>query len=460
MPAETRAPNIILVNCDDLGYGDLGCYGSCYNRTPGLDRMAEEGVRFTDFYMAAAVCTPSRAAMMTGCYPRRVGMTRVLFPGSATGLNPAETSVAELLRARGYATKMVGKWHCGDQPEFLPTRFGFDGYYGIPYSNDMGRQVGDIRQRPPLPLLLDEDVLQQQPDQAALTERYLEESVRFIRENRDGPFFLYLAHMYVHVPIYAPASFLAASRNGRYGAGVECVDWGMRVLFHELERLGIDEQTLVVFTSDNGSRNRDEGGSNAPLRGRKGETWEGGLRVPCIARFPGRIPAGRVCSEIATAMDFLPTFARLAGAELPADRAIDGADITPLLCEPETASSPHDAFYYYGGESLHGVRSGRWKLRVRFAADAAGNVAPDGHELFDLVDDVGETTDRSAQRPDVVAELEKRMEAMRADLGDAQTERPPTNARPAGEVADPRPLTHDETAHPHICAEYDLPDRG
>ncbi|MDP7134262.1 MAG: sulfatase-like hydrolase/transferase, partial [Planctomycetota bacterium] len=294
-------PNIILINCDDLGYGDLGCYGSEVNKTPALDRMAEEGMRFTDFYQASAVCSPSRGAMLTGCYPRRIGFGSfegrwVLFPGQAVGLNQEEKTVASLLKEQGYATMLVGKWHCGDQPEFLPTRHGFDHYYGIPYSNDMGRQAGR-EHYPPLPLMDDDAVIQEQPDQASITERYVERSVRFIRENRGQPFFLYFAHMYVHLPLYAPQRFLRQSENGSYGAAVECIDWAASVLFDEIKELGLDENTLIVFTSDNGSRGRDEGGSNSPLRAQKGTTWEGGQRVPCIVRWPGKVPAGKMSSE-------------------------------------------------------------------------------------------------------------------------------------------------------------------
>ena len=295
-------PNIVLVNCDDLGWGDLGVYGSTINKTPALDKMAEEGVRFTDFYVASGVCSPSRGALLTGCYPQRIGFGafdgfRVLFPGDGIGLNPDETTIAGALKDVGYSTKIIGKWHCGDQPEFLPTNHGFGSYYGLPYSNDMGRQVEDpsiddhdrreqLRRRPPLPLIRDEDVIQEQPDLRALTERYAEEAVRFIRGNADAdkPFFLYFAHMYVHLPLYAPENLVNASENGDYGACVAGIDWVAEVLFDELKRQGIDENTLVIFTSDNGSRLDNQGGSNGELRGRKGTTWEGGQRVPCMMR--------------------------------------------------------------------------------------------------------------------------------------------------------------------------------
>ncbi|MBN1673910.1 MAG: sulfatase [Kiritimatiellae bacterium] len=455
--ATLTRPNIVLINCDDLGYGDPGCYGSTVNRTPVLDRMAAEGIRFTDFYMASPVCSPSRGAMMTGCYPPRIGFdsfdgAAVLFPGQGVGLHAGEQTIAGLLKEQGYATMIVGKWHCGDQPEFLPTRHGFDHYYGLPYSNDMGRQVGREKY-PPLPLLRDEAIMQEQPDQAALTERYTEECVRFIRANKDRPFFLYLAHMYVHRPIYAPERFMKQSKNGRYGAGVECVDWSAGVILHELARWGLDANTLMLFTSDNGSRARDEGGSNAPLRGTKATTWEGGQRVPCIMRWPAAIPAGRVCRELVTAMDFLPTFVRLAGGKPPSDRIIDGKDIAALMLGADGAASPHDAFFYYWKHNLDAVRSGKWKLHLRKRDDAL-------RELYDLDSDVGETTNVYADHPDVVEALLAKIDACRADLGDAATGVEGANRRPIGRVDNPRPLTHYDPAHPYIEALYDLKDGG
>ena len=453
----TSKPNIILVNCDDLGYGDLGCYGSTVNHTPTLDRMAQEGVRFTDFYMASPVCSPSRGAMMTGCYPKRIGFADfdgqvVLFPGQGMGMNADEITVAEILSEQGYATMLVGKWHCGDQPEFMPTRHGFDHYYGIPYSNDMGRQPGRENRFPPLPLLCDEEVIQEQPDQAALTERYVEQAVRFIRNNREQPFFLYFAHMYVHLPIYPPEAFLKQSENGRYGGAVEHIDWSMAVLLNELQRLGLDNNTLVVFTSDNGSRG-SEGGSNSPLRGRKGTTWEGGQRVPCLMRFPGSIPAGIVNNEIATAMDFLPTFADLAGAQVPSDRAIDGKDIRPLMFGRNGTASPHRTFFYYSGENIEAARSGKWKLHVR-----KGNV--EIRELYDLESDVGETNNLYDRRPDVVKALEAEIQACREDIGDKAVGSEGANCRPIGAVENPEPLTEYNPNHPYIIAMYDLEDAG
>jgi arylsulfatase A len=439
-------PNVILVNCDDLGYGDIGCYGSEHHATPALDRMAEEGVRFTDFYMAAPVCSPSRAAMMTGCYPLRVGLETgceiiVLRPGEPIGLSADETTVASILKDAGYATEIIGKWHCGDQPEFLPTRHGFDSWYGIPYSNDMGITKSHPH-FPPLPLVRDEEVVQEQPDQAALTERYMEEAVRFIRSNQDHPFFLYLAHMYVHVPLYAPERFLEQSRNGKYGAAVEHVDFCMAVLFDELERLGLDQNTLVIFTSDNGGAPQ-HGASNAPLRGQKGTTWEGGMRVPCIMRWPAAIPAGNENSEPITSMDFLPTLARLAGGNVPDDRIIDGKDIQPLMLGESDAPSPHDAIFYYRVDELQAVRSGNWKLHLTSG------------ELYDLRSDIGETTDLAAANPEIVASLRQRAEACRCDLGDSLTGAIGENRRPCGRVENPQPLTTQDTNHPFIVAMYD-----
>lgn len=472
-------PNIILINCDDMGYGDLSCYGSKVNRTPNLDRMADEGLRLTDFYMASPVCSPSRGAMLTGCYPNRIGFDGfdgewVLFPGQSVGLNPEENTIASLLKKHGYSTKLIGKWHCGDQPEFLPTRHGFDSYYGLPYSNDMGRQAGDRREwverlqknsgisyrgpgskvlddnYPPLPLLRNEEVIQEQPDQASLTERYVEEAVRFIREKKDGPFFLYFAHMYVHLPIYTPARFLNRSKNGRYGAAVEHTDWSVAVILDELKRQGIDENTLVVFTSDNGSRARGEGGSNGPLRGRKGQTFEGGMRLPCIMRWPGRIKPGITSGELVSSIDFLPTFLALAGGSVPDDKKIDGLDISEVL---SGGKSPRNEFFYFHKGDLCAVRRGKWKLHVSRDGEAV-------KELYDLEADTGETANLFDDEPGLVAELKEAINAAREELGDTFSAVEGKGVRPIGRVENPAVLTTFREDHPYFAAEYDLSDAG
>jgi arylsulfatase A-like enzyme len=421
--------------------------------------MAAEGMRFTDFYMASPVCSPSRGAMLTGCYPPRIGFGSfdgrwVLFPGQELGLNPEEITIAKLLKEQGYATQIVGKWHCGDQKEFLPTRHGFDHYYGIPYSNDMGRQKEDDVY-PPLPLLRDEEVVQAQPDQRGITERYVEECVRFMRGSaaEETPFFLYLAHMHVHLPHYPPERFVRESDNGVYGAAVACIDWATDVLLCELEALGLDDNTLVIFTSDNGSRARDEGGSNAPLRSTKGTTWEGGQRVPCIVRWPGNVEAGSMCQELALSMDFYPTLAGIAGAQVPTDRIIDGKDMRPLLFSEPGAESSHDAFFYYKRNSIEAVRSDQWKLHLRKDDTPV-------QELYDLEADIGETDNVYAEHPQVVSELMEKVEACRRDIGDEAAGVEGENIRPIGRVENPGTLTHFDPEHPYMIAMYDLKERG
>ena len=450
MPSQ---PNVILVNCDDLGWGDLACYGHPVHKTPHLDRLAAEGMRFTDFYMASPVCSPSRGAMMTGCYPRRIGFGDfdgrwVLFPGQAIGLNPEEKTIAGLLKEQGYATRIVGKWHCGDQPEFLPTRHGFDGYYGIPYSNDMGRQEGV--DYPPLPLLRDEDVIEAQPDQAGVTARYVEDAIRFMRENQGSPFFLYLAHMHVHLPHYVAERFLRESENGPYGGAVAVIDWAMGKIMAELKRLGIDEETLVLFTSDNGSR-ADFGPSNGHLRGIKGQTWEGGQRVPLLARWPGKVPSGVVQTGMASSIDLLPTIAAMAGADVPTDRTIDGVDLSPVLLG-ESDTSPRNEFFYYHYNSIEALRVGPWKLHLRKKNEPM-------NELYHLGEDPGETVNRYDEEPEAVASLMSRVAEMRKDLGD-DASGDAGNVRPAGRVEEGRTLTEYDPEHPYYMAEYDLTDRG
>ena len=418
----TKPPNFIIIFTDDQGYNDLGCCGSPDIKTPCIDRMAAEGMRFTDFYVAAPVCTPSRAALMTGCYPQRVSLAGpqiVLHPRSTNGLNPNEITIATLLKQRNYATACIGKWHLGHLPPFLPTRHGFDYYYGIPYSNDMV----------PTPLMRNEKVIEEPAVQETLTERYTEEAIKFIRQNKGAPFFLYLPHTMPHTPLHVSERFKGRSAAGLYGDVIECIDWSTGVIIETLQELGLDERTLVIFTSDNGPwlvRGK-HGGRAYPLRAGKGTTYEGGQRVPCVMRWPGRIPAGRARSEVATTMDLLPTFARLADIDPPKDRIIDGKDIWPLMSGAPGTKSPHKAFFYYFCDNLQAVRSGKWKLvlerilameflyRIRDLENPLEKVP---EALYDLEADIGEQTNVIDEHPDVAARLRGYIEQMRDDLGD------------------------------------------
>ncbi|MEA3400098.1 MAG: sulfatase [Armatimonadota bacterium] len=443
--AAQRQPNFVVIFCDNLGYGDMGCYGHPVHRTPNVDRMAEEGMRFTDFYVTSGVCTPSRASLMTGCYAQRVDMHvsdtggAVLQPIAAKGLNPDEITIADLLGDAGYATACIGKWHLGDQPPFLPTRQGFDRYYGIPYSEDMTpRPQFDW---PPLPLMRDEEVIEAPVHLPTITERYTEEAIGFMEDNADRPFFLYLPQALpgsVRWPEPGPR-FSGRSGNWAYGDCVEELDWSAGEVIRAIQRLGLDDNTLVIFLSDNGTP-RNHGGSNEPLRGWGYSTWEGGMRVPCVMRWPGTIPAGAECSEVCTTMDFLPAFARLAGTEGPTDRTIDGRDISSLLRGEEGAGSPYEAFVYYHMEQLHAVRSGRWKLfipredRRTFHGDDEGATEA---LLFDMQADPGETTNVAGQQPEVVQRLMVLAEQAREELGD--TDREARGRRPAGHYPNPTP---------------------
>ena len=456
-------PNIIIIFCDDLGYGDIGCYGSEVNRTPVIDQMAKEGIQFTDFYVTSPVCSPSRSSLMTGCYPKRVGLDSgddygVLLPGDPIGLHPDEITVADILKESGYSTKMIGKWHLGDQPEFLPTNHGFDSYFGLPYSNDAysGRPEKFRVHLPerfsqhrfnPLPLMKDDEVYELEPDQSTLTERYTEEAISFIRENRDTPFFLYFAHLYVHTPLFPPQSFLDKSNNGAYGAEVEVIDWSAGMIMQTLKELEIDDNTLVIFTSDNGSTGK-LGGSNDPLRGTKGTTWEGGMREPCVMRWPAAIPAGTVSNELVTSMDFLPTMANISGGNVPGDRIIDGHDILPLMRGDLDTSTPYESFFYFGSgdHTLHAVRSGDWKLHLI------------RKELYNLASDISEQNDVFSEFPEIVEKLELMAEGCRKDLGDAHTGTEGANIRPVGRVSDPQLLTSLDEMSPEVRALYDIDD--
>jgi len=443
-----KKPNFIVIYADDQGYGALSCYGATKLKTPHIDRMAAEGMKFTDFYVSAPVCTPTRSSLMTGCYPRRIGMHQhVLFPNSTKGLNPSEITIAEILKGAGYATACVGKWHLGHQTKFLPTRQGFDSYYGIPFSNDMWLPAGmayaadaklpaDLtaetrvkgeRKRNVVPLMRNEEVIEYPADQPALTERYTAEAVNFITANKARPFFLYLPHTMPHYPLHVSKRFTGKSQGGKFGDVIECIDWGVGEILATLKKLGIDENTLVIYTSDNGPA----AGSAGPLRGKKGSTWEGGMREPCIMRWPGAIPAGAVCGELATIMDLLPTLAGLGGGKAPADRVIDGKDIWPLMAGKPGAKSPHEAFFYHTSRGLlAAVREGKWKFHLVPPAQrrkkGQPKPAPTGPQLYDLTADIGEKTNVAGKHPDVVKRLTELLGTFDAELK--------ANSRPPGKV--------------------------
>jgi len=434
-------PNIVLILCDNLGYGDLACLGSTLHRTPNLDRLAREGMSLTSFYSSSPVCTPSRASLMTGCYAQRVDMHLsdtggwVLQPVSRKGLNPNETTIAEILKKQGYATACLGKWHLGDQPDFLPTRHGLDHYLGIPYSEDM---IPARRPSwPPLPLIRNETVMEAPVDLARTTRRYVAEALRFIEANHQNRFFLYFAHHLPgseKVPEVDP-HFRGRSDNGSYGDSILEIDWSVGEIINALKRLGIDDRTLVLFTSDNGTP-PDKGGSNAPWGGWAYSTSEGGMRMPCFIRWPGRIPAGHACNELCTMMDLLPTLARLAGGPLDTDKVIDGKDIWDLWSDVPDASSPHEAFYYYMADQLQAVRDSRWKLHLPLKA-IRGKTVDRPLRLIDLSIDPKEVHDLSHEHPEVVRRLMRFAERARTELGDLG--RHGHGHRAAGQVGRPTP---------------------
>jgi arylsulfatase len=431
--AASGPPNVVLIYADDLGYGDLGCYGSPI-QTPHLDGLARDGARFTHFYSANPVCSPSRAALLTGRYPTRVGVPRVLFPYDKTGLPAEETTMAQMLKAQKYKTMCVGKWHLGHHPEFLPTNRGFDEYFGIPYSNDMT----------PRWLMHNTEVIEQQATLETLTPRYTENAVRFIREAKGSPFFLYMPHTYPHIPLAASARFRGKSPQGIYGDVLQELDWSVGEILKALKSTGAENNTLVLFSSDNGPWFQ---GSPGKLRGRKGMTWEGGVREPFLARFPGRIPRGRVCSGISSTMDILPTVAGLCGARLPG-KPLDGIDIWPLLTGKKDEIE-REALLYFDGWNVQCVRRGRWKLHVaRYnnvtysPAPAEGRVnMPIRPELYDVVGDPDESFDVAAEHPEVVKDLQARIERLipgfpeEAQKVYAETKARPVSAAAAGAVA-------------------------
>jgi arylsulfatase A len=443
-------PNFIIISIDDLGYADIGPFGSKINRTPNLDAMANQGRKLTSFY-AAPVCSPSRAALMTGCYPKRVlPIPGVLFPGNDVGLSPAEVTIAEILKAQGYATAIVGKWHLGDQPDFLPNNQGFDLHFGLPYSNDMGPAEDGVKSdlgkplpktqgagQPPLPLLRNMSVVKRvlPDDQQSLVELYTTEAREFIEANKSRPFFLYLTHNAVHFPIYPGKKWAGKSPHGIFSDWVEEVDWSVGQVLDAVRQQGLAGRTLVIFTSDNGGTQRSV---NAPLRGRKGSTLEGGMRVPTIAWWPGKVPAGTETDAVLAMFDILPTFAALAGGKVPSDRKIDGADVWPHLAGVENALPAHETFYYYRGLRLEAVRHGDWKLQIAGPAGRnAPNAPPFKPKLYDLQADLGESTDVADQNPQIVNKIERLVAAMKDDLGQSGTA---PGVRELGKVRDARPL--------------------
>ena len=439
---KVKQPNIIYISCDNLGYGDVEPFGNTLHRTPHLKQMAAEGRKFTHYYSASGVCTPSRAALMTGCYPCRVSMDvtdgAVLRPVSPIGLHPDEMTIAEILKASGYATSIFGKWHLGDQARFLPTRQGFDYYLGIPYSDDMTPRP--TKNWPELPLMENEKVLEAPTDRDLLTKRLTEAAVDWIRKNRDGPFFLYFPECMpgsTRAP-YASAAFKGKSRNGPWGDSVEELDWSLGQILKVVKELELDEKTLVIWTSDNGAPRRDPAqGSNKPLAGWGYTTAEGGMRVPCIMRWPGKIPAGTVCPELSTMMDMLPTFAVLAGAQKIPRFPIDGKNIWPLMEGKTGATSPHEAFYYYRVNQLQAVRSGEWKLYVDYLVGAGEKERRVKPRLYDVVNDPGESLDLAEKHPRTVAKLRVVASKARKELGDRN--QPGRGVRPSGRVQDPVP---------------------
>ncbi|MGH9340809.1 MAG: sulfatase family protein [Acidobacteriota bacterium] len=414
-----RPPNIIILFADDLGYGDLGCYGHPTIRTPHLDRMAAQGMRFTQFYSAASVCTPSRAALLTGRLPVRSGMSsdrrRVLFPNSAGGLPDDEITLAEALKSKGYASACIGKWHLGHLPQYLPTRHGFDYYYGIPYSNDMHNQR---RGDPPVPLMRNEEIIEQPAIQETLTRRYTEEALGFMKAHQEEPFLVYLPYTFPHVPLFASDEFKGKSPRGLYGDVVEEIDWSVGQILDYLQESGRDTNTLVFFTSDNGPwlTQDQRGGSAGLLREGKGSTWEGGMREPAIAWWPGKVPAGVVSQALGSTMDLFATSLALAGLDLPEDRIIDGMDISPVLFG--AGASPRKGLFYYRGVRLMAVRQGPWKAHL-ITQPAYGGHPPESHDpplLYHLEHDPSEQYEISKEYPEVLEEMLQEIEAHKSTL--------------------------------------------
>jgi arylsulfatase A len=458
--AADRPPNIVIIFTDDQGYGDVGCFGAKGFSTPNLDKLAREGRRFTNFHVAQPVCSASRTALLTGCYPNRIGIHGALGPKDNVGIADGETTLAQLLKSRGYATGMAGKWHLGHHPAFLPLRHGFDEYLGLPYSNDMWPFHPEAKpgSYPPLPLFDGSRVINPNitaKEQAQLTGLYTDRAVAFINRHKDRPFFFYLAHSMPHVPLHVSEGYRGRSKQGLYGDVIEEIDSSVGRVLVALDANGLANDTLVISTTDNGPwlSYGDHAGSAGPLREGKGTCWEGGVRVPCIMKWPGKIPADSACDAMLMTIDLLPTIAHLVGAELP-KRTIDGLDVWPLLSGQAGASNPHDAYlFYYERNQLQAVASGdgRWKLQLPHTYRSLDG-HPGGHggspakyhdvkiltpELYDLANDRGESTDVASQHPEIVSRLLAVAERAREELGDSLTKRTGRNVRQPGRVSAP-----------------------
>jgi len=438
--ATPQPTNVIVLFVDDMGYADIGPFGNKTLRTPHLDRFAKEGMRFTNFY-ATPVCSMSRASLLTGCYNARVSMPGVLFPSNRIGLHPDEVTVAEVAKTRGYETIMIGKWHLGHFPEFLPTRQGFDQYFGLPYSNDMKQSR---RGYPPLPLYRGEQVIETEPDQSQLTRRYTEEAVKFLRTKREKPFFLYLPYTMIHDPLASSEGFKGKSAQGAIGDAIEEIDWSVGQIMAALREQHLDENTLVIFTSDNGPSGR----AAPPFSGNKGTNLEGGVREPCLMRWPGGIPAGTTCERIAGNIDVLPTLAKVFGAELPKGRILDGRDLGPLLANPNATPVRDTHLYFTAAQKLEAIRQGPWKLFLLDPAKRKEEPVRTAPALYNVVDDPAELTNQAGQHPDIVARLTKEAAERLAEIE--------ANKRPIGKLGDGKDAPAVEPPTKKVAALTDL----
>ena len=455
--AADRLPNLVIIFTDDQGYGDVGVFGAKGFTTPNLDRLAAEGRKFTNFHVPQPVCSASRAGLLTGCYPNRIGIHGALGPGARHGLAATEMTLAQLVKQKGYATGMAGKWHLGHHPQFLPIHRGFDEFYGLPYSNDMWPHHPEAKPGtyPPLPLIEGDKVVKLglgSEDQEQFTTDYTARAVKFIERNKDRPFLFYLAHNMPHVPLHVSSKFKGKSEQGRYGDVIMEIDWSVGEVMKALQQHGLEKDTLIIFTSDNGPwlSYGNHAGSAGPLREGKGTCWEGGTRVPCIMRWPGHIPAGTTSADMLMTIDLFPTIAKLVGANPPA-HAIDGRDVWPLLAGTPGAKNPHDAYwFYYENNQLQAVTSGdgRWKLQLPHIFRTLDG-RPGGRdgiptkyeqrkllepELFDLETDLGEMTNVAAAHSDLVARLAKSADDAREELGDSLTKRTGRGTREPGRL--------------------------